>query len=180
MFACIGVVPILDIFVTFFRAFFLPNGTLVYNLMEIRIYYISRRLLTDLVAFFPLDVIMSVYAAASHPYFGFIRLPRMLAVYTVWYKRGYSFNLGAEASMTSAILRLLAITAAITHLFACVWFFIGTSHMLDVRYNLSSCVMLAVSTDGPQTLRAVPGGAHVKLIVESAGGWKQACWFCTS
>jgi hypothetical protein len=70
-------------------------------------------------------------------YAGFIRIPRMLSLYTVWFVRGHSFKIGADASMVAAILQLLVITAAITHIFACVWWFIGSIHMINVRSILS-------------------------------------------
>lgn len=130
----IGLIPMLDVAVTFFRAFRLPNGTLIYDLPAVRLHYTSERLLWDLVSFFPFDIIMALYAAHHHPYVSFVRLPRVLSLYTVWYKRGYNFSVGADTPMSVAIIRLLLITAIITHVFACVWWYIGSHHMLDVRY----------------------------------------------
>lgn len=129
----IGIVPVLDIFLTFFRAYYLPNGTLIYDLPSIRLHYTATRLLLDLLAFFPFDVMMTLYSAHHHPYVGFVRLPRMLGVYTTWYMRGYTLAVKADTPMSVAIIRLLFITAVITHMFACVWWYIGSHHMLDVR-----------------------------------------------
>jgi hypothetical protein len=129
-------IQLLDIFPTFFRAFYLPNGTLIYDLTEIRLHYTAHRLLWDLIAFVPFDFILSMYAATHHRFAGFIRVPRMLAVYTVWFKRGHRFKFGSDSSMASAILRLMACIAVITHIFACIWWLIGSVHMLDVRFAL--------------------------------------------
>lgn len=135
----VGLIPILDILVTFFRAYYLPNGTMIYDPQAIRLHYTSDRLLLDLVSFFPFDVVLALFAAAHHPFAGFIRIPRMLSLYSVWYKRGYTFDLGANPSMALAIGRLLIITALITHLFACVWWYIGSFHMLTVRFLTFCC-----------------------------------------
>ena len=149
-----GLIPLLDVAVTYFRAFRLANGTLIYDLQAIRLHYTSDRLLWDLASFAPLDIIMAAYAVHHHPYVSFVRLPRMLSLYSVWYKRGLNFSVGAESSMSVAILRLLIFTAVITHVFACVWWYIGSWHMLDVRLLSSVLLPTATTVDSATFLNA--------------------------
>jgi hypothetical protein len=138
---CLQVVQLLDIFLTFYRATYLPNGTLIYTFRDIRLHYTADRFQWDFVAFFPFDFILNMYDATTHRFAGFLRVPRMLSLYTVWFKRGFKLKLGADVSMASAIFQLLAITAIITHIFACTWWFIGSIHMIDVRFTLSSTIV---------------------------------------
>jgi hypothetical protein len=131
----VGVLLMVDIVLTFFRATYLSNGTLVYDLPSLRTRYIATRLLSDLIAFFPLDLLLMLYGVADHKHAQWIRLPRMYAVYATWHLRGYTFSLGSNTSMATSILRLLVITAVITHIFACIWYYIGTIHMVQTYDN---------------------------------------------
>jgi hypothetical protein len=78
---------LVDIVLTCCRAFYSANGAIVYNAASIRSTYFANRFALDVLASFPLTVILWVYGVLDHPAAPWLRLPRILCMYSVWYKR---------------------------------------------------------------------------------------------
>lgn len=120
-------------FVNISRAFYNEKGLLVYNLKAIRVRYISSSFFVDLVAAMPFSTLVSLNGSARPGYVSWLRLPKMLRIYRMLrlYKEiGRSMK---RTHVAMGILRMMPLILGLTHLYGCIWWYIGT-----VGRNLSS------------------------------------------
>lgn len=116
----------LDMFVHISRAFFNEDGVLVYNLKAIRVRYISSSFFLDLIAALPYSHLVSLNGSVNYGYASWLRLPKMLRMYRLlrWYKQ---LSRSIERTSTiMGILRLMPLLLGLTHLYGCIWWYIGT------------------------------------------------------
>jgi hypothetical protein len=78
---------VVDIVLTCCRAFYSANGTIVYTPAAIRRAYFADRFPLDVVSAVPLTTILWLYGDMTHPAAPWLRLPRVLCMYSVWYRR---------------------------------------------------------------------------------------------
>lgn len=117
---------IADMFVNVSRAFYDDNGILVYNLKAIRVHYINSSFFLDLIAAMPFSNIVGWNGNANHGYVSWLRLPKMLRIYRMlrlYRELGKSV---ARTSVSMGILRLMPLILGLTHIYGCIWWYIGT------------------------------------------------------
>lgn len=69
---------------------------------------------------------MQLDGISSYGYASWLRLPKMLRIYrmlALYQEMRLSF---ATSSVTTVILRLVPLIAGVTHVYGCVWWYIGT------------------------------------------------------
>jgi Ion transport protein len=125
-----------DIVVTFCRAIHADSGALIARPATIRTMYLSSGFYLDILSRVPLDLVLHLYGASDHIYAAWLRLPRLIAPYALMRKRGIHSSSQKTDSMLIAILRLLSLTALVTHFYACVWWLIGTQHLAATEFTI--------------------------------------------
>eukprot|EP00892_Ulva_mutabilis_P004198 jgi/Ulvmu1/214/UM001_0218.1 len=117
---------IVDMFVNISRAFYNEQGILIYDLKAIRVRYISSFFFVDLVAAMPFSNLVAFNGNAEAGYVSWLRLPKMLRIYRMlrlYKEMGRSV---APTSVSMGILRLMPLILGLTHIYGCIWWYIGT------------------------------------------------------
>lgn len=119
-------VLILDMIVNAFRAFYNEQGVLVYNLKAIRVRYINGSFFLDLVAAMPFKVLVQINGNVNFGYASWLRLPKMMRIYRVLQLYKEMGRSVAHTRVSMRILQLLPLILGLTHLYGCIWWYIGT------------------------------------------------------
>lgn len=115
-----------DMFVNISRGFYNDNGVLVYNLRSIRVRYINSSFFLDLVAAMPFSILVSLNGSTNDGYVSWLRLPKMLRIYRMLRLYRELGRAVARTSVPMGILRLMPLILGLTHLYGCIWWYIGT------------------------------------------------------
>lgn len=129
---------VLDVALTFCRAYYADSGLLISRPRYIRSAYMSSAFYLDVLSRAPFDLILRAYGAAHHQGAAWLRLPRVLSAYALSRKPGYHASARKAASMLGAIFRLLGLTALVTHFYGCVWWLIGTAQLASSDFVLET------------------------------------------
>lgn len=113
-------------FVNVFRAFYNEEGVLIYNLKAIRVHYINGSFFLDLVAAMPFKVLVQINGNVNHAYASWLRLPKMLRIYRMLQLYRQMGRSVAHTSVSKRILQLLPLVLGLTHVYGCIWWYIGT------------------------------------------------------
>ncbi|GMH42769.1 hypothetical protein BSKO_10688 [Bryopsis sp. KO-2023] len=123
---------IVDMIMNFFRAYLNKKSVIVTSYRRIARHYLASKFLMDFIAACPLDLLVMV-AGASHEYTTWMRIFKLLRLHRLltWYKKKES---DANADSVFARIKLLApIIFGISHIMACVWWYIGTIHLWSTK-----------------------------------------------
>eukprot|EP00892_Ulva_mutabilis_P004253 jgi/Ulvmu1/219/UM001_0223.1 len=118
---------IVDMVVNVFRAFYNEQGVLIYNLKSIRVHYISGSFFVDLVAAMPFQVLVQINGNVNFGYASWLRLPKMLRIYRMLQLYRQMGRSVAHTSISMRILQLLPLILGLTHVYGCIWWYIGTA-----------------------------------------------------
>jgi potassium channel len=139
---------IIDMIINVSRAFYNNQGVLVYDLRAIRVRYISDSFFLDLVAAIPFKVLVQLNGSVNEGYASWLRLPKMLRIYRLFRLYQKFQKSVAQASVTVGVLRLIPLILSLTHVYACIWWYIGT---VGQPHTLEDLVALGSLNSLPKT-----------------------------
>lgn len=106
------------------RAFYSSNGSIIFEPAAIRTRYLSTSFVADLVAAFPISLIVAWNGHVSYGYLAWLRVPKMIRMYRARQFYATSKRKVGKETVATGILRLLPQLFLLIHLYACALRFV--------------------------------------------------------